>query len=306
MPVNFTRLVGLALVTLIGWREVSAEPPYTYPDVSKRFVGVQVTTKEEAQKRFTFSRQPARKGVFVVSVVPGAAVDDVTVGSVITKVGGKAVDTPEEFVEAVQSAPADLPIDIDVLRSMVNPKKQLYWLSSKKIQAKPMTYGSWTTELTTRTKDNFLNEWIEMQSDLIQGLPSSDLRLSIELVKNDIGKLYWSISYRGDFWIFVESISIRVGDAMHKFDVKAVRTVLNDASVLETCSAAADDKALNMIRDVAFGTGEVAVAFNGRSKTVAEPMSENGRMLFQLMALSYMERGGKGLENPAPAAAEKK
>lgn len=289
----------MGVLTLVS--EIYADPPYIYPDISKRFIGVQVATKEEAQKRFEFSKPPSRKGVFVTMLAPGSALENLPDGSIITKVNSKPIDTPEKFVEAVQSAPADFPIELEILRSMKNSKNRLYWESPKKLQAKPMTYGSWTTELTSRTKDDFLNEWIEMRSELTENLQTTDLKLKIELVKNDIGNLYWFTSYHGEFWIFVESLSIRVGDAIYKFEVNPVRTVLKDATVLESCFLAADEKSFNMIRDVAFGTGEVAVAFHGRNKTIAEPMSESGRTMFQLMSLSYIERGGDGLKPPTQA-----
>lgn len=296
----------IALFVVMCSTLVVADPPYEYPDTTRRFVGLQVGTKEQIQQQAAFSKAPSRKGVFVMSVVPGAAVEDLPEGSIISKVNSKPVSSPEEFMEMIKSAPADLPIELEVSRAAINQKKRMYWAPAKKIEAKPMTYGSWTTELTERTKDNFLNEWIETKESLAESIPATDLKLKIELTKNDIGKLYWRVAYHGDFWIFTKSISVRVGDAIHSFDVEPTRTVLNDASVIEMCSDAADDKALNMIRDVAFGTGEVAVAFQGQSKTIAEPMSAHGRMLFQLMALAYMERGGKGLENPAPAEPEKK
>lgn len=300
------RVLGGVALWMLLVSVVWADPPYEYPDVSRRFIGVNVGTKEEIQKNAAFSKPPSRKGVFITAVLPGAAIEDFSKGSIISKVNSKPVGTPEEFLEAIKASPADLPIDLEVSAASMNQKKRMYWASPKKVKAKPMTYGSWAKELTKRTKDDFLNEWIEMDPQLIQSLPVTDMRLNIELEKNEIGKLYWRISYHGDFWIFTKSISVRVGDAIHSFDVDPVRTVLNDASVIETCSGAADDKGLNMIRDVAFGTGEVAVAFHGQNKTIAEPMSENGRMLFQLMALAYMEHGGKGLENPNPAPAEKK
>lgn len=283
-----------------------ADPPYDYPDVSRRFVGVQVGTKEDIESQVTFVRPPSRKGVFVMSMTPGAPVEDLPMGSIISKVNSTPVDSKIEFFEAIKAAPADLPIELEVSRTAYNKKKRMYWTSPNKIKAKPMTYGSWTTALTERRQDTFLNEWIELRADLAENLRESDLQLKIELTKNGIGRLYWRVAYKGNGSLFINSVSIRVGDSIHTFDVEPIRNMRGTATVIEICSVAADAKGFQMIRDVAFGTGEVAVAFHGQSKTTAEPMTENGRRMFQVMALAYMERGGKGLENPKPAEPDKK
>ena len=296
----------IALFLSVCVTRALADPPYEYPDVSQRFVGVQVGPKEDIESQVTFVRPPSRKGVFVMSMTPGSPLEDLPMGSIISKVNSTSVDSKIEFLEAIKASPADLPIELEVSRAAYNQKKRMYWTSPKKIKAKPMTYGSWTTALTERRQDTFLNEWIELRADLAENLRESDLRLRIELTKNEIGRLYWRVAYKGKGGLFINSVSIRVGDAIHTFNVEPIRNMLGTATVIEICSVAADEKGFQMIRDVAFGNGEVAVAFHGQNRTTAEPMTENGRRMFQVMAIAYMERGGKGLENPKPAEPDMK
>ena len=99
--------------------------------------------------------------------------------------------------------------------------------------------------------------------------------------------------YVGDDWLFVDQISIKVGKSVYEFEVDVTRDVVSGSLVAESWVAPVTGKLMEAMQEIAFGKGEQAIAFRGKNKSAAYPLSAESTNSLMVTLLAYIAAGGK-------------
>jgi len=277
------RLAVLAVVTVVlGGRFAKADKPYEVPDLSAVFLGGTWVTPDRFLKEYN-DRQVAgkpRAGVVMLRAYPTGPLKDVPPFSIVSKIGATAVTDPENIRPVISELKPGVPVKLTVAAAGINQKGQLYWALPKPVNITPVTYGEWVDSVTEVAQDKFLDRWVRAVLPgefLSEPHVSCSLRIKVD-AKGQPLKMQWTVTYTSSDWVFANSVTVRVGDSKYRFSGNFGRTVGDSGRVWESLSMDADAEVLAMIEDVAFGQGEVAILFEGRTESGAQRLTDAQRL----------------------------
>lgn len=298
-----SRAFWLILAWLMWGGVLRADPPLDVSVINTPVLGVRLAGLNPLAGKAEDGEEPP-KGVFVERVMEESPIwreyPNVQEGSVVTSVSGKRISSHAELHEIVQASKPDELLRLGHCDVLLDTKGRLRWRAEKELSVAVMTRGQLALRMMKAEKDDFLTEWTKI--DLLRFSPGreleqvpEDLRIEYRVKNGKPFNLIWMVSLRGDFWTFVETISVKVGETIYKLNVETEREVLGSGVVDEFMQGEATGEGLRMIQDVAFGKGEVAILFQGPTKRVAKPMTATGREILRTTAMAYVQAGGLDL-----------
>lgn len=276
--------------------QAMGELPLTLPDLDRPFVGLIVSEDSPTHvKNVPLKRSPQRKGVFVDSASPGSPAASVwsriESGAMVSKINRTPVRSADDFLEAVAELQVGKECDFEISQATLNKSKQPAWSTPKRVTLSPVAYRDWIREQEVTEQDSLLDQWTAIKAGRSMDNPA-DPHLRFQVKDDAAENLQLNITCYHDAPVFIKSLRVKVGEAVYELPVKSDTPRIGDrGGFVEACSLPVTGKAIEMVRDVAFGSGECAIQFVGPKETSSWTVSEPGRDAFRETLIAFGLRG---------------
>ena len=290
------RVLYSAILLLVMCQLLPADPPLTFPNVERTYIGLAIVEEPptHAENR-PVKAKPPRKGVFVDSASPrspgSAAWNKIGEGALISKIEKTPIRSTDDFLAAIGTLEAGKEYEFEVSQLVLNKSKQPAWSTPKRVTISPVLYRDWLLGCEVTEQDSFLNKWTTIPAGSDSDNPA-DPHLHYEVDGGSAKNLQMIVTCFHDTPVYIKSIRVKVGEAIYNLPVKTATPRIGDrGEFVEHCSLSVEGKAVDMVRDLAFGSGECAIQFSGPKETSSWTVSEPGRSAFRETLTAYGLRG---------------
>lgn len=298
------RTVVLGATWLCLQSVCQAEEPLVFPNLDEIGIGLRLMTVEDFKEESRAKALPSRKGM--LANTGNYLEGEVTHGDLITKIDGELIDGPEKAAEVIGRLKPGTQVSIEIVDFSRNSKGQGVWRGTRKVSVTPERLGTNASNLMTTWKTGFLDEWHGYDPD--SSLFKSEFQYQRETTGQVVGMPMFQFTikdgvattpvvvfrYLGNDLLDCQRISVKVGSAVHDLTVES-KPKRVDGQWSEVFVVPAEGKAADAVLDLAFGSGEAAIMFQGNDEVKSHPISKTLRAFISIGVMGYNERGGKGL-----------
>jgi len=277
-----------------------------YPDLQAIDIGFTLIRLEDFKAEANTKTLPTRKGLVAIT---GANDGVVSHGDLVTKIDGKLLDSIDTAKGILSGLQLNTKVTVELSDFYRNSKGQGVWRGTRKVEVNVIRFGEGVASLVNSWKTDFLEQWrgVDRSTPLITAVSQQQLRDSGEIVgiptfqyqvkdgKAEVPTLMFS--YLGDDHINCKKVSIKVGGAIHEFDVKGSTPKLSNLMWSQVFAVPVEGKVKDAVLDLAFGKGEAAIMLHDEDEeeVKTEPVERIVRSLIAVGVIGYNEDGGENL-----------
>jgi hypothetical protein len=254
-------------------------------------VGVRVVALDDAKQVLKDSkvRLPRRNGVLIAEVIPYGPAHQAGAqfGDLVTSVGGKTVNTPEEFAETIRALDRSRPTELLASRLVKLKSRETWKAANPKVTPRPLR--------------EVLLAGLKEKNDAIEGVIFRYHKDSTEFVntrsevyayiseKNDRYGLRLHVQYVADDWLFIEKFTFKT-----ESEVYAVAPGFfeferdNDGGkIWEWCDLPVSDDGLAALRRLLSVSDDVVLRCEGKAYRKDRTLTEEEKQRLRVVLMAY-------------------
>lgn len=242
-------------------------------------------------------RPPSGKGVIVSGVAPHSPAHKAgfRVGDIIRQVNGEVVSESPAALPETLGLKSGAAMEIMVVPCVVSASGRPTWRKSETRTLKVSTRGDiGVAAMIVRTDVVTGEKWIYHADAPFHVDVSNDAMLMYQLDDNDKPRnLRMKIGYLGEKWLFIESVSFRMGERLLKIEVpfSEINREVGKGAVTEWVAIPINASGASVLRAVS-EPGRCILRLSGETRQVDREIDDETRMMWHQTMDAYQWLGG--------------